>query len=92
MYCRRYAGEHSSPLQSPERARAMIIKEFQKVRLKTGEKAVIVEVLQENKVFLADVEKGEDDFENDEINFNDIASIFIETEAPVESFVTKGRN
>lgn len=70
----------------------MIIKEFQKVRLKTGEKAVIVEVLQENKVFLADVEKGEDDFENDEINFNDIASIFIETEAPVESFVTKGRN
>lgn len=57
-----------------------LIKQFQKVRLKTGEEAVIVEILEENRVFLADVEKSEGDYETDEIHYDDIKSVFIETE------------
>ena len=58
----------------------ILIKQFQKVRLKTDELAVIVEILEPNKAFLADVKKGEEDYETDEIHFEDIKSVFVETE------------
>jgi hypothetical protein len=57
-----------------------LIKQFQKVRLKTGEEAVIVEVFECGRAFLADVEKGEGVYETDEIRYDDIHSVFVETE------------
>ena len=62
-----------------------LIKQFQKVRLKTGEEAIIVEILEQNKAFLADVEKGVGEYETDEIRYEDIKSVFVETELPLET-------
>jgi predicted DNA-binding antitoxin AbrB/MazE fold protein len=60
-----------------------MIKEFQKVRLKTGEEAVIVEILQKGRAFLADVKKADLEYETDEITADDIASVFVEVETPM---------
>jgi len=57
-----------------------MIKQFQKIRLKTGEEAVIIEILEQDKFFLADIEKSDGEYETDEIRYEDIKSIFIETE------------
>ena len=57
-----------------------MIRPFQKVRLKTGEKAIIVEVLSNGQSFLADVIKDDGDYENDEITINDICGVFEEVE------------
>ncbi|MDR2168395.1 MAG: hypothetical protein LBE35_11195 [Clostridiales bacterium] len=64
-----------------------MIKEFQKVRLKTGEEAVIIEILQKGRAFLADVKKAELDYETDEITMDDIAGVFVETEHPLEKIL-----
>ena len=63
----------------------MLIKQFQKVRLKTGEIAVIIEVLEPGKAFLADIEKDDGNYETDEMLFDGIASVFIETEQPLKT-------
>lgn len=57
-----------------------LIEQFQKVRLKNGKVAVIIEILDPNKAFLADVQMGEGDYETDEIHAKDIQTIFEEVE------------
>ena len=59
-----------------------LINQFQKVRLRTGDLAVVVEILEQNRAFLVDIQKGEDSFETDEIRDCDIESVFIEVEQP----------
>ena len=63
----------------------IMIRQFQKVRLISGKEAVIIEILEPNKAFLADVEVNEGEYETDEIHAKDIKSVFEEIEQP---FVT----
>ena len=64
-----------------------MIKQYQKVRLKTGEEAVIVEILEQDKAFIADVEKGDGEYKTDEIRSEDIKSVFVEVETPLAEAV-----
>ncbi|MCL2224349.1 MAG: hypothetical protein FWB96_05220 [Defluviitaleaceae bacterium] len=57
-----------------------MIKQFQKVRLKSGKEAVIIEILEQGKAFLADVEISDGEYETDEIHSRDIQSVFEEVE------------
>ena len=57
-----------------------MIELFQKVKLKSGRLAVIVEILEPNEAFLADVEISEGEYETDEIRTSDIQSVFEEVE------------
>jgi len=65
-----------------ERADNMI-KEFQKIRLTTGEEAIVVEILEKDKAFLVDIKKAEDEYETDEITIADISSVFDEVERQI---------
>ncbi len=50
------------------------IKQYDKVQLKNGHKAYIVEVLEENVAYMADVERDGDTY-TDFIKFKDIESV-----------------
>ena len=62
-----------------------MIHECDKVRLKTGEIARISEVLEAGVAYIAEIFRKNGDFAItiDQINHNDIESIFIETETPL---------
>ena len=62
----------------------MKINLYQKIKLKTGETAVVAEILGQGEAFLVDVEKGELDWEHEHISLSDIASVFVEVETPLE--------
>ena len=59
-----------------------MIKEYDKVRLKTGEVARISEVLEAGVAYIAEIfrKNGEFAVTIDQINHSDIASVFVETE------------
>ena len=59
-----------------------MINEYDKVRLKTGELARIVEILDTN-VYLAEVAAKNGDINTTEINKKDIATIIVEVEKPI---------
>ena len=59
-----------------------MIKQYQKVKLKNGNLAVIVEILGNSEAYIADIEVSEDDYETDTIYPSDIASVFVEVEEP----------
>jgi len=57
---------------------------YQTVRLTSGKRATIVEVLEQGKAYIADIEIAEGDFETEQISQEDIASVFVEVEQPLE--------
>ena len=57
---------------------------YQHVRLKNGKRATIVEVLEQGKAYIADIEIAEGDYETEQIFQDDIASVFIEVEQPLQ--------
>ena len=57
---------------------------YQHIRLKSGLRATIVEVLEQGKAYIADIEIAEGDFETEQIAQEDIASVFVEVEQPLE--------
>ena len=59
-----------------------MINEYDKVRLKTGEIARIVEILDTN-VYLAEVATKNGDINTTKINKRDIATIIVEVERPI---------
>ena len=59
-----------------------MIKLYQKVRLKNGKNAVIVEILGNGAAYIADVEVSKDDYETETIYPSEIKSVFIEVEQP----------
>jgi len=59
------------------------INQYDQVKLRTGKYAVIVEVLDENKAFIADIEIEEGDFETETIFYNDIAALIVKVEMPL---------
>ena len=60
-----------------------MIKEGDKIKLTTGEIAIISEVLEENVAYIAEIFLKEGGVSIDQISLNDIASIFEEIERPV---------
>jgi len=66
----------------------MEIKEYMKVKLKTGEMAWIDEVLKEGVAYIADIwqpEDGESKYRTEQISQSDIQSIVIEVEKPLNA-------
>ena len=61
-----------------------MIKEFMMVRLRTGEKAVIMDILSET-AFVVEINPNEPDERMDEISLSDIVGIFEETRIPLPS-------
>ena len=57
---------------------------YQTVRLTSGKRATIVEILEQGKAYMADIEIAEGDFETEQISQEDIASVFVEVEQPFE--------
>jgi hypothetical protein len=61
-----------------------MIKEYDKVKLKTGEIARISEVLKENFDYIAEIFKMGGGVEVDQISQSDIKSKFVEYEEPID--------
>ena len=60
-----------------------MIKEGDKVKLITGEIAVISEVLEDKTAYIAEIFKKEGGISIDQISYEDIASVFEEVERPI---------
>jgi len=62
-----------------------VIKEYDKVRLKTGEIARISEVLEDGVAYIAEIIRRNGDFSVsiEQIKQTDISSVFVETEKPI---------
>jgi len=59
------------------------IKQYDEVKLKSGKYAVIVEVLEENHAFIADVEIEKYDYDTTTIFYNEIAAVVAKFEVPL---------
>jgi hypothetical protein len=55
---------------------------YQRVKLKNGKNAAIVEILGNGEAFIADIEISEGDYETETIYPKDIKSVFVEVEQP----------
>ena len=60
-----------------------MINQYDKVKLNNGRIAVIVEVLEQKKAYIADIEISKGDYETETVLHSDIASVFVEVEQPV---------
>ena len=60
-----------------------MIKQYDKIKMKDGKYAVIVEVLESEKAYIADIELSEGDYTTETISFSDIAALIIEVEQPI---------
>jgi len=64
-----------------------MIKEYDKVKLTTGEIARIVEILEENVAFVVEIFKKGGGISIEQISYEDIASVFEEIEKPIRKAV-----
>ncbi len=60
-----------------------MIKEYDKVRLKTGEIARIAEILEQGKMYIGEIIRADRHVEIDHIAHEDIFSVFEEIERPL---------
>jgi len=60
-----------------------MLKEYDKVRLETGEVARIVEVLKDGVAYVAEVYKDDGKVSVEPVNIEDIKTVFVESEMPV---------
>ncbi|MCL2694198.1 MAG: hypothetical protein FWE60_03735 [Oscillospiraceae bacterium] len=60
-----------------------MINEGDKIKLKTGEIALISEILSENKAYVAEVFNKNGSVSIEQILWQEIASVFVETEYPL---------
>ncbi|MDR1160653.1 MAG: hypothetical protein LBK69_08525 [Syntrophomonadaceae bacterium] len=60
-----------------------MLKEYDKIKLCTGEIARIVEVLEQDKMYIGEIIRADKRVDIDHIPFKDIASVFVEIERPV---------
>ena len=61
----------------------MAIKQYDNVRLKSGKRAVVVEIWEQGASYEADIEVFPGEFETETIKHTDIASVFVEVEKPL---------
>jgi hypothetical protein len=59
-----------------------MIELYQRVKLKNGKDAVIVEILGKGEAYIADIEISEGDYETETIYPKEIKSVFVEVEQP----------
>ena len=60
-----------------------MIRQYDHVRLKSGQSAVIVEIWEQGVSYEADIEVTQGEFETDTIRHSDIKSVFVEVETPL---------
>jgi len=60
-----------------------MIKQYDKVKLTSGKFAIIVEILEPQKMYIADIEISDGDYETDTILQSAIAARMIEIEEPI---------
>ena len=60
-----------------------MIKQYDKVKLKNGKYAVIVEVLDIQKAYIADIEIEDGDYTTETIFHSDISALIVEVEEPI---------
>jgi len=64
-----------------------MIKQYDKIKLKSGERAVIVEIWEQGVSYEADIEIDFDDYKTETIKHTDIESVFVEVEVPLQDAV-----
>jgi hypothetical protein len=67
--------------------RKTVIDQYQIVKLKSGQKACIVEILEQGRAYIADIEISEGNFETEQISQDDIACVYVEVEIPLSKTV-----
>ena len=60
-----------------------MVKEYDKIKLKTGEIARISEILEDKVAYIAEIFTKSGGMSVEQIRYNDIASVFEEIERPV---------
>ena len=60
-----------------------MIKQYDKVKMKDGKFAIIVEVLEPQKAYIADIEISDGDYETETVFITDIAALMVEVEQPI---------
>ena len=61
-----------------------MIKQYDKVKLKNGKYAIIVEILESGKAYIADIEISDGNYITEAILHSDIAALIVEIEQPIE--------
>ncbi|MCL2633329.1 MAG: hypothetical protein FWD34_02320 [Oscillospiraceae bacterium] len=64
-----------------------MIKQFDHIKLKSGKRAVIVEIWEQGVAYEADIEIAINEYETKTIKHTDIESVFIEVETPLSKVV-----
>lgn len=62
-----------------------MLKQYDHIKLKSGEHAVIVEIWEQGVSYEVDVEIGTGEYATKTISHTDIASVFVEVETPLPS-------
>ena len=62
-----------------------MIKQYDKVKLKNGNFAIIVEILEPGKAYIADIEISDGDYTTEAIFHSDIAALIVEIEQPIDT-------
>ncbi|MCL1845650.1 MAG: hypothetical protein FWF77_07085 [Defluviitaleaceae bacterium] len=60
-----------------------MIKQYDHVRLKSGKRAVVVEVWEQGVSYEADIEVSTGNYETETIGHADISGVFVEVETPI---------
>jgi len=60
-----------------------VIKLYDKVKMHNGKYAIIVEVLEQQKAYIADIEIADGEYATDVIFYSDISAIMVEVEQPI---------
>ena len=60
-----------------------MIKQYDKVKMIDGKYAVIVEILEPQVAYIADIELSEGDYTTETIAYSDIAAMIVEVEQPI---------
>ena len=59
-----------------------MLKEFQNIKLKSGQTAHIVEIFNGGEAYMADIYDGDGEYTTETIKPSDIASLIVEVEQP----------
>ena len=60
-----------------------MIRQYDKIKLKSGKYAVVVEILDPENAYIADIELSEGDFTTETIYHSDISALIVEVEQPL---------
>ena len=64
-----------------------MIRQYDHIKLKSGKRAVIVEIWEQGVAYEADIEISPCEYETETIKHTDIESVFVEVETPLAEVV-----